>query len=184
MVVALDGVQYLFIQEYGCQLQSLSGCLLSLLRAAQPQRIQHEIHSTRWAMNVVCSIKETWMTFRANCVSGISRILFTLQSSGIWISLAAMYQTTRRQTQENHNLNTDKRSTTFTPYYVAHQLACLITQGRGLGPDTERYVIFFNTQTSIWWAKATKLRDVYTSLSGRATHTTVQPEGLQTLQVL
>jgi hypothetical protein len=48
-----------------------------------------------------------------------------------------MYQTTWRQTQENHNLDTDKRSTTLTRYYVAHQLACLITQGRGLEPDTE-----------------------------------------------
>lgn len=57
-----------------------------------------------------------------------------------------MYQTTRRQTQENHNLDTDKRSTTLTRYYVAYvayQLAFLIIRRRGLGPDTERYVIFF-----------------------------------------
>lgn len=84
------------------------------------------------------------MTFRPTFLSGIRRILFKLQSSRIWSSLAAKYQTTWRQTQENQNLDTAKRSTTPTRYYVVQQVDCHITQGTGLRTDTERYVIFLS----------------------------------------
>lgn len=187
MLVALYGEHCLFIQEYGWLWTTEPRGLFTVTCTRSITSVDsfpHEISSTCWAINIFCSNKETGMTLRATLVSGINRILFKLQSSRLWRSLALTYQTTWGHTQGN--IDTAAISNTLTPNHVVRQLDGRTTHWRGLDMTEQGLWFFLSHQQAAGERRPTRFETNTPAWrpGNPTTHTSPEPEGLQTLQAL